>query len=132
VPAAVETTAAVVAVVVPMWATVVSLLVHVPPPVVQLRVVAPPAHRVSVPAIAEGGVLTVTIAVLRQPVGAVYDTTAVPAVTPVIIPAAESTATLVERELHVPPDVALLSVVVPPMQTDSVPVIVGGSEFTVA
>lgn len=131
VPAAAEMTVAVVDVVAPIYATEVSPLDHVPPPVEVLSVVAPPAHIISVPDIEAVGAFTVTVAVRRQPVGAVYETIAVPAVTPVTTPDAESTVTLVEEVLQVPPDVALPSVVVPPIHTDRVPVMVAGSELTV-
>ena len=57
---------------------------------------------------------------------------AVPADTPVTTPDAEPTvATPVLPEVHVPPAVASLSVVVSPAQTTAVPVIADGSGLTV-
>ena len=55
----------------------------------------------------------------------------VPAVTPVIMPAVLMVATDGVLLLHVPPMVVLLTVVVSPAHTCSVPVMVAGSGFTV-
>ena len=55
----------------PTVAIPVAPLVHVPPRGVSLNVVVKPAHTVSVPEIAPGKELTVTIAVAIQPVGKV-------------------------------------------------------------
>ena len=52
---------------VPMVATLVLLLSHVPPPVLE-SVVVEPAQTVAVPAIADGNGLTVTTVVVIQPV----------------------------------------------------------------
>ena len=51
----------------PTLAMLVLLLVHVPPPVVELRVVADPAHTVDAPVIGAGPVDTVTPFVATQP-----------------------------------------------------------------
>ena len=52
---------------VPIVATLVLLLIHVPPPVLE-RVVVEPAQTVVVPAIAVGNGFTVTTVVVIQPV----------------------------------------------------------------
>ena len=52
---------------VPIVATPVLLLAHVPPLVVEDRVVVDPAHTEVVPVIAAGSAFTVTIAVLLHP-----------------------------------------------------------------
>jgi hypothetical protein len=52
-------------------ATVLSLVLHVPPTVVVLREVVRPGHTSRVPVIAAGRPLTVTVVNARQPVGAV-------------------------------------------------------------
>ena len=56
-------------VLVPIVATAVRLLLHVPPGVPSLKVVVSPAHIVVLPDIAAGKGLTVTVTVLKQPVG---------------------------------------------------------------
>ena len=55
---------------VPIVATMVLLLTHVPPPVLE-RVVVEPAQTVAVPVIADGNGLTVTTVVVMQPVASV-------------------------------------------------------------
>ena len=55
----------------PMMATVVLLLVHVPPAGVEFSVVVNPTQTVSVPVMFVGLALIVTIAVLIQPVASV-------------------------------------------------------------
>ena len=62
---------------------------HVPPDGVQLSVVVPDAHTFAAPVMMPGSALIVTIAVLRQPVGSVYVTVAVPLVPPVTTPVDE-------------------------------------------
>ena len=52
---------------VPIVATPVLLLAHVPPLVIEDRVVVDPAHTVVVPVIAAGSAFTVTVAVLLHP-----------------------------------------------------------------
>jgi hypothetical protein len=52
----------------PMVATVVLLLLHVPPVVTSINVVVVPGQILSVPVIVDGIGLTVTIVVARQPV----------------------------------------------------------------
>ena len=53
--------------VVPIVATPVLALVHVPPPVASASVVVAPVQTVRVPVMAAGVVLTVTILVAKQP-----------------------------------------------------------------
>ena len=55
---------------VPIVATLVLLLIHVPPPVLE-SVVVEPAQTVAVPVIADGNGLTVTTVVVIQPVASV-------------------------------------------------------------
>jgi hypothetical protein len=54
-----------------MLAVVVGDIDHVPPTDVLVSVVVIPSHTVSVPPMADGKGYTVTIAVVRQPVGSV-------------------------------------------------------------
>ena len=53
--------------VLPMLPMPVWLLLQLPPLVVLLRVVVLPSHSAAVPLMAAGDVLTVTVAVVRQP-----------------------------------------------------------------
>ena len=55
---------------VPIVATLVLLLIHVPPPVLE-RVVVEPAQTVAVPVIADGNGFTVKTVVVIQPVASV-------------------------------------------------------------
>jgi hypothetical protein len=110
------------------------LLLHVPPPASD-KVVVRSEQTLSVPSMAVGNGLTVTTAVIIHPVGKVYvmvavlATVTVPAVT---IPEADPTVAIpVALLLHVPPDVASLSVVVRPEQTESVPSMGVETGFTV-
>jgi hypothetical protein len=52
---------------VPILATPALLLAHVPPPVVEERVVVVPAHKEVAPVIVAGIALTVIVVVLTQP-----------------------------------------------------------------
>lgn len=116
----------------PTVAIAVLLLAHVPPPA-SLRVVVLPAHTVATPVIAPGSGLTVTVVIRMQPVGNVYVIGALPADIPVTILLTDPIVAIpVAPLLHVPPRVALLSVVVLPSHTDVVPDIVDGKEFTVS
>ena len=56
---------------VPTVATAVLLLLHVPPVTVELKVVTDPGQTVAVPVSAGGKALTVTVAVVKQPVESV-------------------------------------------------------------
>jgi hypothetical protein len=93
--------------------------------------VVDPAHTASVPPIAAGEALTVTIAVTLQPVETVYVTVVVPAATPVTMPEESPTVAILEEAVdQVPPDEALDNVVAPPSHTVIVPLI-GGIAVTV-
>jgi hypothetical protein len=106
-------------------------VLHAPPATVLASIVAPPAQTCGVPVIGEGSWLTVTTAPLTQPSIEVYWIEAVPALTPYTTPAASIVAILVDVLFHVPPVVALLSVVFWPVQTCAAPVITAGNAFTV-
>jgi hypothetical protein len=94
------------------------LLLQVPPGVALVRELHVPAHTLSEPLIAAGNGLTVTIAVLIQPVLIVYDITAVPPATPVTTPLDEPTVAIPILPLvHVPPDGELDNVAEDPWQS---------------
>jgi hypothetical protein len=121
----------------PTVATVVVPLSHVPPVGAPVSTIVEPMHT-CIPAgelvIAVGSGLTVTTAVLIQPVGSVYVIVAVVAtetVPAVISPVSEPIAATVLLLLQVPPAVASNAVVVAPEHTASVPVMAAGSAFTV-
>jgi hypothetical protein len=81
---------------------------------------------------AYGDVLTVAVAVLKQPSGKVYDILEVPAVSALTTPVALTTdATKGEEDAHTPPVDALSNVVLLPVHNDSVPSIGPGCGFTV-
>src|SRR3954469_18873776 len=102
-------------------ATVVLLLVQLPPVTASLSVTEPQTN--AAPAIGPGSAFTVTSTLAMQPVLVVYLIVAIPGDTPLTVPLAISTvATETERLLHVPPVVALPSMVVLPWQTAGVPV----------
>ncbi len=96
------------------------LLVHAPPAVVLLSDVLKPRHTLDAPVITAGNGLTVTVAETEN-VDIAYTIVAVPAVTPVTTPAVLMVATDVLLLLHVPPDAEMLSAVVEPSHTSSVP-----------
>jgi hypothetical protein len=107
------------------------VLLQIPPPVALPNVEVCPKHTFSEPVIALKG-LTVTFAVVKQPVPIVYDMVTIPGVTPDTIPEAEPTLPMTSFPLlHVPPVVALNKVVVSPWQTLAMPVMFAGSGFTV-
>jgi hypothetical protein len=105
----------------PTVATEVELLLQVPPDTASLNVVVDPVQTVSVPVIAAGNGVTVTMVVTAL-VPIAYEIVVVPADTAVTVPLA-TVATLVALLLHTPPEVTLLSVVVPPEHNVVVPVI---------
>jgi hypothetical protein len=116
----------------PIVATAVVPLTHVPPEGMPVKVPDVPIHIDSDPVIMGVG-FTVTTAVVVQPAG-VYENVivAVSAVIPVTMPVvAPTTATVVLLLLHVPPDVASLSVVVAPTHKVRTPVIAAGGGLTV-
>jgi len=77
----------------PTVATVVLLLVQVPPPAVLPSVVVAPAHTCNVPLITDGAKFTIMVVVVAQPAAVVYVITVVPARAPVTIPAVLMEAT---------------------------------------
>jgi hypothetical protein len=116
----------------PMVATDVLLLLHVPPAVASLRVVQVPAHMVVVPMIAAGNGLTVATIVVVQPPLMVYEIVAVPAEMPQSVPVLPMVATDTLLLLQVPPDMASLSVVQRPAQTDGTPLMAAGAGKTIS
>ena len=113
-------------------ATAMLLLLHVPPVTGCDRLVVAPAQIVAVPVMAAATLLIVTWVLLVQPAPTVYMMLASPALTPDTTPVVRFTLALSAASLlHVPPDVALLSVVVCPTHTTAVPVLAPMPEFTV-
>ena len=110
----------------PTVAKLVLLLLHVPPPVVEDRVVVLPTHTVAVPVIIAGSAFTVYTAVPTHPLLIVYDIIVVPAAKADTTPVPDTiVAELVLLLVHVPPLVELLSVLPLPTHAASVPDIVG-------
>lgn len=110
-------------------AIAVLVLLHVPPLTASASVVVKPTQAVVVPVIAAGAGsgLTVTMAVsvaVPQLLVTEYVIMALPAAMPVTVPVALTLAIAALLVVHVPPEVALLSVVVALWQTVCVPVIV--------
>ncbi len=117
----------------PIVATVVLLLLHVPPGNVFPNEVLEPAQTTGVPLMADGSGFMVTVVVAIQFKGEVYMAIALPADIPVNTPvAALIVAMAVLLLVQVPPDVASLSVVMAPLHIDILPVMAAGSGFTVA
>jgi len=116
----------------PTVASAVLLLVHVPPVVASLNVVVANGQRTIVPVIAAGSGLTVSVVVVKHPVGAVYVIiTVVPPVTPVTIPDDEPTVALAVLLLvHVPPAGVDVSVILAPGQAIDGPAIGVGGAFS--
>ena len=118
---------------VPTLAVAGALLLHVPPVVASLSVVAYPRQRPENCSIADGGVSTVAGMVAMQPVGKVYVISVVPdatpETTPVVVPTVAISALLV---LHVPPGVASLNVAEDNGQIFTLPDIVAGRGLTVS
>ncbi len=114
----------------PIVATAVLLLVHVPPPA-SVRVELVPTQNDETPEIGLGNGFTVTVVVIRQPVGRVYVITDVPVETPETIPVVDPTVATVVLLLSQVPPPASDNVVVLPTQTFVVPVMGLGSGFTV-
>lgn len=115
----------------PTVATPVLLLLHTPPLVLLLSVVAEPAHTDAVPVIDESG-LTVTTVVAIQPAPVVYVMIAVPELAPVTTPVVDPIAAIAPSLLlQVPPDVASLRVDDEPVQIPVEPVMAEGSALTV-
>lgn len=105
---------------------------HNPPVVPSVTVAIAPAHTADAPPITAGFEFTVIRVVTTQPDPIEYVIVVVPAVIPVTIPLSDPTCAIPgPADVHVPPPVASLSVVVAIMHTCVVPVIAGGSAFTV-
>ena len=113
-------------------ATPVLLLLQVPPVVPSLSDADEPSHIVNVPRIPDGTGFIVTIVVAGQPLGGVKIMVAVPADAPHTVPdvGPDRVATAVLPLLHVPVPVSV-SVVLPPWQACSVPLISDGTPLTV-
>ena len=109
---------------VPIPATDVFVLLHVPPVVASESNVVKPWHTLSAPEIAAGCVFTVTTALMAH-MPSVYDMVTVPVFMPVTTPPALMAATVGVTLLHTPPAVASVSVmenvwhtgILPPMAT---------------
>jgi hypothetical protein len=111
--------------------TAALLLLHEPPAIPPLNVVTSARHSCVVEI--TGTALTVTGFATLQPAGVVYLTDAVPADTPDTTPdEAPMPTTLPLEELHVPPKVASVCVIVFPAQSTDTPDIAAGNAFTVA
>jgi hypothetical protein len=109
----------------------VLLLLHAPTPPGLLSVLVSPVHTLAVPVIAAGDPLTTNVAVVKQP-ATVYVIVVVPALPPAVTnPEELMLATPGALLLHVPEGVLLLSVLLPPIQALSVPVIAFGAGLTV-
>ena len=114
-----------------MVAIAVLLLLHTPPVTASLSGVESFMHTWSVPPIADGVGLTVSIVVAAQPVALVmYEIIAVPAAPPVTVPVAPTIAILVALLLHVPPVVASANVMVDPIHKAVAPVMINSDGLT--
>jgi hypothetical protein len=108
------------------------LLLHVPPALELLKVMDDAWQNTTLPVIAAGNGLTVTIPVMMQPVGAVYVTAVIPTATADIIPDDEPIVAIAVLPLaHVPPAMALVKVAVVPRHSDDEPPMAGGIALTV-
>lgn len=114
-------------------ATVVLLLLHVPPGVASVMAILAPAHTAVGPVIGAGGGFTVTVVVITQPgMARVYVIVAVPVLIPVITPVERSiSAILVLLLVHVPPVMASLRVIELSKHTPGPPLIEGGKGLMV-
>ena len=123
VPAELPVTTPVVAVTDPTVAIAVDPLLHTPPVVDSVSIVLRPLHTVVVPINGAGRGLTVMVKNLAQVVGNVYIMFGLPAATPVTTPVEGFTvASPVLLDVHVPPEIELVKVMVKPEQTDVGPV----------
>ena len=112
-------------------ATVVIVLLHVPPVVASVKLMVVPVHRLVGPVIDPGPAPTVTTVVAIQPAPSEYVIVVVPIVPPVRIPVVRPiVATVVVLLVHVPPVTASLNVMVPPMHTPVGPRIDVGEGLT--
>ena len=113
-------------------ATAVLLLVHAPPPDVELKLVFDPEQTFNDPVIVAGLAFTVTGVLVRQPVPNTYVIVDMPGLAPVTTPVVPFILALPLLLLHVPPAGPEFNAVVRPTHTFVVPVIVAGLIFTVA
>ena len=120
-------------VVVTVAAPVIFVAVQVPEGVALANNVVPPWQTMPVPVIAVGTGFTVATLTVWQPVDNLYVIFALPAMLPVIIPVVLPMFAIVKLLLsHVPPAVALVTVVVEPIQTLNAPAEATGTIFTVS
>ena len=118
--------------VVPIVATNILLLPHVPPAVASASVTVVPLHNTFAPVMAAGVANTVMTVLAVQPSGSAVTIVAVPANTPVTTPVvAPTVAVAVEVLLHVIPVVTSPRVIVEPSHTDVGPVMAAGVALTV-
>jgi hypothetical protein len=104
----------------PTDATVVLLVVHVPPEAVSNNGVHVPAHICVIPVIIDGARFTVTVTDALQPTGVVYVIIAVPGITPCTVP--PLTVAIVVLPLdHTPPGVRSVNIVVEPTHRPVLP-----------
>jgi hypothetical protein len=113
----------------PIVATLVFMLVHVPPPAASVSGVVAPAQADERPLIAESGLTVMGSVAVHDPIA--YVIVGVPAATPVTMPVLPTVANSVELEDQVPPVGRSVSGMVWPAQTDEGPLIVPGVVFTV-
>lgn len=113
-------------------ATVLVLLVQVPPVEAEESVMLVPTQRAELPVIDEGNGLTVTVAAMPHPDGGIYVIDVVPAEMPVTTPVEDPTVAIAVFALvHVPPATGSLNVVVLPIHVLFTPVMPGGGGTTV-
>ena len=112
--------------------TVISAVLHVPPPA-SLNMIVEPEQTAPDPKIFVGNGFTVKILVVLQPVGMEYVIFTVPEDVPVVIqPLLPIVATVALLVLHVPPGVRSVRHVDKPIQTSGVPVMATGIGLTVS
>ena len=115
----------------PIVATPVLLLIHVPPGIASFNVTDEPIHTPEGPVIGFGIAFIVTVRTWKQPVVSVYDIVAVPAFTPNTTPVGLTVALSGSLVDHVPSGVVLPRLVVALTQTTAVPVMAAGNGLTV-
>jgi len=103
---------------------------HAPPGTELASVVVYPWHTASVPLMADGAGLSVTVAVAIHAPGMAYVIVAVPAATPVTLPEELTDAVVASELLQVPPDGVLLSKTDNPWHTPMEPVMAVGVALT--
>ena len=118
---------------VPIVATSVLLLLHVPPAVPSLRILVSPEQIVVLPVIARGSGFTVTDIDRLQPVGSISVIVALPpGANPVMTPDKEPIDAMEGALLlHVPPPVLSVNAIVRPTHTAFGPIMVPGNGLTV-